>query len=61
MEFFKNIVLKAKNSAAVLIVFIVAVVVVGIYGEGPLANDAMSLLYILAGMIILDLVRNLRK
>lgn len=46
MEFFKNISvnLKAKGIAAVYVVWILAIAALGLYGDGPLAGKALSIL-----------------
>ena len=43
--------LAAAGPAAVLIVLILSVTALGIFGTSPLADRAMSFMYVLAGMV----------
>ncbi len=43
--------LAAAGPAAVLIMLILSVTALGIFGAGPLADRAMSFMYVLAGMV----------
>lgn len=43
--------LTAVGPAAVLVVLILCVTALGIFGSGPLADRAMSFMYVLAGMV----------
>ena len=43
--------LAAAGPAAVLIVLILSVTALGIFGTGPLADRAMSFMYVLTGMV----------
>jgi hypothetical protein len=43
--------LTAVGPAAVLIVLILSVTALGIFGTGPLADRAMSFMYVLSGML----------
>lgn len=43
--------LAAAGPATVLIVLILSVTALGIFGTGPLADRALSFMYVLAGMV----------
>jgi hypothetical protein len=57
MEFFKNIALhlQATGPAAVIIVWILCITLVGIFGNGPIATMAMGLLAFAGGAVMIGL------
>ena len=56
-------VLKKLNSESsiVLVAWLGVVLVLGLHGEGPLADKAMNLMYFFGGFAVLDLIRRMRK
>jgi hypothetical protein len=54
---FKNITLnmKATGPAAVICVWIIAVIVLGLFGQGEFADSAMTYLGVAGGMILVSL------
>ena len=62
MEWLKNIAinLRATGPAAVIIVWLICSTVLGIWGNGPQAKNAMLLMFFAGGGIIISLSRKVK-
>jgi len=63
MENLRNIIvnLKATGPAAVICVWILAVMLLGLYGTSTYASSALSILTVAGGMILITLAQNTAK
>lgn len=60
-NFLKNLVinLQATGPAAVLIVLIMSIAALGLFGNGPVASTALTILSFLGAMIVAGLVQKI--
>lgn len=58
-EFMKNIAvnLRATGPAAVLIALIAGITILGLFGDGPMAKSALSILALLTGLVGISLAQ----
>ena len=63
MDNLRNLIvnLKATGSAAVICVWIIAVMLLGLYGNSTYSSSALSILTIAGGMILFTLAQNTAK
>lgn len=61
LDFLKNISvnLQAAGPAAVMAIWIVGITVLGLFGEGPVAERAMTILAVTGGLIFFSLIQKM--